>query len=313
MNPMIQGKRILITGGAGFIGSNLVDRLSPNNEVIVLDNLVSGSLANLEQSKDSITFIEGDIRDKALVEKTVSGVEFVFHLAANVGNIESIEDPCFDMEVNIKGTLNILEACLNSNIKKLVYSSSAAIYGNANYLPIDEGHHLNPESPYAVSKLAAEKYCFAFHKIHGVPVIVLRYFNVYGPKQGSSEYANVIPVFFRRVKESQPLTIFGDGTQTRDFVNVKDVVAANILAAESEEVWGVFNIGGGKSTTVNELADHVIDITSYQTKPIYAPARKGEVLYSLADISAAKRSLGFNPSMNVRDGLREYFECLKAQ
>ena len=301
-----------MTGGAGFIGSNLIDRLSSDNRVIVLDNLISGSLANLEQSRDRITFIEGDIRDKSVIESIVADVEFIFHLAANVGNIKSIEDPCFDMEVNIKGTLNLLEACVNSNVRKFVYSSSAAVYGDAKYLPIDEVHALNPESPYAVSKLAAEKYCFVFHNIYAVPVIALRYFNVYGPRQGSSQYANVIPIFFRKIRDREPLTIFGDGKQTRDFVNVKDIVAANILAAETKETFGIFNIAGGKSITVNELADHVTDITNCQAERVYAPPREGEVLHSLADISAAKMSLGFNPSVNITDGLREYFGYLRA-
>jgi len=309
---MIKKARILVTGGAGFIGSNLADGLCSNNEVIVLDNLSSGALSNLEQSKARITFIEGDVLDKSVVEKLVADVEFVFHLAANVGNVKSIEDPYFDMEVNIKGTLNLLEACLKSKIKKLVYSSSAAIYGDAEYLPIDEGHPLNPESPYAVSKLAAEKYCFAFHKVHGLPVVALRYFNVYGPKQGSSQYANVIPIFFRKIRDGEPLTIFGDGKQTRDFVNVKDVVAANILAAESEETFGIFNIASGKSTTVNELAGHVIGIMNSETERAYVPSRKGEVLHSLADISRAKKSLGFKPTVSIADGLRQYAEYLKA-
>lgn len=281
--------KILVTGGAGFIGSHLTDRLSLNNEVIVLDNLASGSLSNLQQSKDRITFIQGDIRDKDLIKDIVAGVEFVFHLAANVGNVKSIEDPHFDMDVNIKGTLNLLEACLHSNIRKLVYSSSAAMYGEAKYLPVDEDHPLNPESPYAVSKLAAEKYCFAFHKIYGLPTVSLRYFNAYGPRQGSSEYANAISIFLRRVREGNPLTIFGDGKQTRDFVNVKDIVAANILAAENERVTGIFNIGSGKSTTINELADEVIGTTKSTVGRTYAPRRKGEVLHNLADIGSLTR------------------------
>lgn len=309
---MIKNTRILVTGGAGFIGSNLAEGLCSDNKVTVLDNLASGSPANLEEIKARVTFVKGDVRDKSAVEKLVAEAEFVFHLAANVGNIKSIEDPHFDMEVNIKGTLNILEACLKYKSKKLVYSSSAAIYGDAQYLPIDEGHPLNPESPYAVSKLAAEKYCFAFHKVHDLPVVALRYFNVYGPRQGSSQYANVIPIFFRKIREGEPLTIFGDGKQTRDFVNVRDVVAANILAAESQETFGVFNIASGKSTTVNELADHVVSIMKSKTERVYAPFRKGEVLHSRADISRAKKSLGFEPKVSVADGLRQYAEYLKA-
>ena len=247
----LKGKNILVTGGAGFIGSHLVDRLSPENKVIVLDDLSSGSLVNLEKNKDQVTFIKGDVLDRALLEDIVAEVELVFHLAANVGNIKSIEDPYFDMDVNIRGTINLLEACLNSNIKRLVYSSSGAIFGEAKYLPIDEEHPLNPESPYAVSKLAAEKYCFAFHKVHGVPTTALRYFNVYGPRQDTSEYANAISIFLNRIKDGESLTIFGDGKQTRDFVFIEDVVTANLLAAtQSAAVGEIFNIATGQATSV---------------------------------------------------------------
>ncbi len=188
----LKGKNILVTGGAGFIGSHIVDRLSPENNVVVIDNLFTGLLSNLEKSKDRITFVKGDVLDKELIKDTVAKVEFIFHLAAHVGNIRSIQDPYFDMEVNIKGTLNLLEACRNSNVKRLVYSSSAAGYGEAKYLPIDEDHPMYPESPYAVSKLAAEKYCFAYHKVYGIPTAGVRYFNVYGPRHDTSEYANAI-------------------------------------------------------------------------------------------------------------------------
>ncbi len=197
-------KNYFITGGAGFIGSHIVDRLSAENKVIVLDNLFTGVMSNLEKSKDRITFIKGDVRGKALVMDVVAKVDIIFHLAANVGNIRSIEDPHFDMDVNIRGTLNLLEACRNSNIERLVYTSSAAIFGEAKYLPIDEEHPLHPESPYAVSKLAAEKYCFAFHKVHGVPTTALRYFNVYGPRQEASEYANAISIFSHRIRDGKP-------------------------------------------------------------------------------------------------------------
>ncbi len=305
---MIKDCNVLVTGGAGFIGSHIVNRLSPNNKVTVLDNLSSGLLSNLKNSEKRINFIEGDIRDKGIIETIVRDMDYVFHLAANVGNIKSIEDPYIDMDVNIKGTINLLESCVNSNIKKLVYSASAAVYGDAQIQPTDEKYPPDPESPYAVSKLAAEKYCSAFHKIYGLPVISLRYFNVYGPRQGSSEYANVIPVFFRRIRANEPITIFGDGEQTRDFVNVKDVVNANILAAESELNVGLFNIASCTSTTINELADHIINITNQNIERIYSPIRKGEVLHSLADISAAKKMLGYNPSVNIIDGLKEYSE-----
>ena len=299
-----KGKNILVTGGAGFIGSNLVDRLSPRNRVIVLDNLSSGLLSNLEKSKDLIRFIKGDILDKDLIKDIVTEVEFVFHLAANVGNVRSIEDPLFDMEVNIKGTINLLEACLKSNIKRFVYSSSGAIFGEAKYLPVDENHPLNPQSPYGVSKLAAEKYCFAYYKIHGLPITALRYFNAYGPRQGSSGYTNIIARFFQRIREGKPLTIFGDGRQTRDFVFVEDIVKANILAATHPDAVGeIFNIATGRENDVNKLVTIINQLSKQKNKVIYTDSRAGEVKHSRAKIEKARRILGYNPEINIEEGL----------
>ena len=299
-----KGKNILVTGGAGFIGSHLVDRLSLENKVIVLDNLSSGLLANLKRSQDRITFIKGSTLDKTLLKGIVAGVELVFHLAANVGNIKSIEDPNFDMDVNIKGTINLLEACLKSNIKRLVYSSSGAIFGEAKYLPIDEAHPLNPESPYGVSKLAAEKYCFAFWKVHGVPTTALRYFNVYGSRQGSSQYPNVIAIFFNRIREGKSLTIFGDGKQTRDFVFVEDVVTANILAATQPAAVGeIFNIATGKVSSVEQIASLIKQISAKECPVVYADPRAGEVRHSQANIEKARRILGYKPEIELEKGL----------
>jgi len=299
-----KGKNILVTGGAGFIGSHIVDRLSPENKVTVLDNLSSGSLPNLGKSKDRITFIKGDVLDKTLLKNIVAEVELIFHLAANVGNIRSIEDPYFDMDVNIRGTINLLEACLNSNVKRLVYSSSGAIFGEAKYLPIDEDHPLNPESPYGVSKLAAEKYCFAFHKVHGVPTTAVRYFNVYGPRQGYSEYANVIPIFIGRIKDNKLLTIFGDGKQTRDFVFVEDVVTANILAATQPAAIGqIFNIATGRGKSLLELVSILNEISAKENPVVHADARAGEVKHSRANIEKAQKMLGYNPQIDFKEGL----------
>ena len=299
-----KSKNVLVTGGAGFIGSHIVDRFSLENKVIVLDNLSSGSLSNLGKSKDRITFIKGDVLDRTLLKNIVAEVEFVFHLAANVGNIRSIEDPYFDMDVNIRGTINLLEACLNSNIKRLVYSSSGAIFGEAKYLPIDEDHPLNPESPYGVSKLAAEKYCFAFHKVHGVPITALRYFNVYGPRQESSEYANVIPIFIGRIKDNKPLTIFGDGKQTRDFTFVEDVVTGNILAATQPEAVGqIFNIATGKGNSIEKLVSILNEISAKENPVVHADARAGEVKHSRANIEKAQKILGYNPQTDFKEGL----------
>ncbi len=300
----LKGKNILVTGGAGFIGSHIVDKLSPENKVIVLDNLSSGSLSNLGKSKGRITFIKGDILDKAQLKDIVVEVEFIFHLAANVGNIKSIEDPYLDMDVNVKGTLNLLEACLKSNIKRLVYSSSGAIFGEAKYLPVDEDHPLNPESPYGVSKLAAEKYCFAFHKVHGLPTTSIRYFNVYGSRQGYSEYANVIPIFIGRIKDNKSLTIFGDGKQTRDFVFVEDVVTVNILAATQPAAIGqIFNIATGKGKSLLELVSILNAISANENPVVHADARAGEVKHSRANIEKAQKMLGYNPQTDFKEGL----------
>lgn len=305
----LKDKKILVTGGAGFIGSNLVDRLSVDSKVTVLDNLSSGSLANLEKSKDRITLLKGDVLDKALVKDAVAGVDFVFHLAANVGNVKSIEDPHFDMEVNIKGTINLLEACLNSNIKKLVYSSSGAIFGEAKYLPVDEDHPLNPESPYGVSKLAAEKYCFAFYKVHGLPITALRYFNAYGPRQGTSGYANVIAIFFNRIREGKPFTVYGDGEQTRDFVFVKDIVQANILAAAQPAAVGeIFNIATGHENSLSELISIINQLSSKRNEIDYTESRAGEVKHSRATIEKAQRILGYKPTIWLEEGLRLTWE-----
>ena len=300
----LRGKNILVTGGAGFVGSHIVDRLSPNNKVTVLDNLSSGSLSNLEKSRDRVTFVKGDTLDKELLRDMVAEVEFIFHLAANIGNIKSIEDPYLNMDVNVKGTINLLEACLNSNIKRLVYSSSGAIFGEAKYLPIDEEHPLNPESPYGVSKLAAEKYCFAYWKVHGVPTVSLRYFNIYGSRQGKNEYANVISIFINRIKEGKPLTVYGDGNQTRDFVFVEDIVQANLLAATRPAAVGeIFNIGTGIGSSLKELIGILDELSGRKNPVIYTDPRAGEVKHSRANIEKARKMLGYNPETTFKEGL----------
>jgi len=300
----LKGKNILVTGGAGFVGSHIVDRLSPENKVTVLDNLFTGSLSNLEKSKDRIAFIKGDILDKSLVSNIVADVEFIFHLAAHVGNIRSLQDPYFDMDVNIRGMLNLLEACRDSKVKRLVYSSSGAIFGEAKYLPIDEEHPLHPESPYAVSKMAAEKYAFAFYKVYGVPTASVRYFNIYGPRQDTSEYANAISIFLSRVKDGKSLTIFGDGKQTRDFIFIEDVVTANILAATQPAAVGeIFNIATGRATSINQITDIIKQISGRESPIIYADPRAGEVRHSRANIEKAQKLLGFSPKTDLNEGL----------
>lgn len=307
----LKGKKILVTGGAGFIGSHIVDRLSSENKVTVLDNLFTGSLSNLEKSQDRITFVKGDIRDRELVNDIVAEVEYIFHLAAHVGNIRSLKDPYFDMEVNIGGMLNLLEACRHSNIKRFVYSSSGAIFGEARYLPIDEDHPLNPESPYAVSKLAAEKYALAFYKVYGLPTVVLRYFNAYGPRQDTSEYANAISIFLSRTREGKPLTIFGDGGQTRDFIFIDDIVTANILAACHPAAIGeIFNISTGVVHSINQLVRIISEVAGREIPFSYAAPRTGEVRHSQANIDKARKILAYHPKIDLKEGLRRTWQAL---
>lgn len=294
----------MVTGGAGFVGSHIVDRLAPDNNVIVLDNLFSGLMSNLEKSKERIEFVKGDVLDKALINDIVGGVDYIFHLAAHVGNIRSITDPYLDMEVNIKGTINLLEACRNSKVKRLIYSSSAAIFGEAKYLPIDEDHPLHPESPYAVSKMTAEKYCFAYYKVHGVPTTSIRYFNIYGPRQDTSEYANAISIFLGKFVKGEPITIFGDGEQTRDFVFIGDIVEANILAATRSAATGeIFNIATGQNTSINRLVEIIKQVSRKASPVTYAAARAGEVRHSQANAEKAAKLLGFRPQTGLEDGL----------
>jgi UDP-glucose 4-epimerase len=306
-------KNVLVVGGAGFIGSHLAATLSLNNRVTVFDNLSSGKVQNLEKFRNKITFIEGDVCKYTTLKEIVAGADYVFHLAANVAVMKSIEAPVTDMRINIEGTLNLLEACIGSKIKRFVYSGSAAIFGQAKYLPVDEEHPVSPESPYAVSKLAAEKYCFAFHKIHGLPISVVRYFNAYGPRQSSSGYANVIQSFFNKVKEDKPLTIYGDGKQSRDFVFVGDIVQANILAASQPAAVGeAFNIGTGIETSLNDLVHVINKVTGRENRVEYGAHRAGEVRNSLANIDKARHVLGYVPQTDIIEGIRLTWQAEQA-
>jgi len=307
----LKEKNILVTGGAGFIASHIVDKLAPENNVFVLDNLFTGQMSNLERVKDRITFVEGDIRDRETVNEVVSRVDYIFHLAAHVGNIRSLKDPYFDMEVNVVGMINLLEACRKSEVKRLVYSSSGAIFGEAKYLPIDEDHPLNPESPYAVSKLAAEKYAFAYHKVYGIPTVTVRYFNAYGPRQDSSEYANAVSIFLSLTKEGKPVTIFGNGEQTRDFIFIDDIIRANILAATRPAAAGeIFNISSGEVHDIKQLIDLIAKVSGKEVLFSHADFRAGEVRHSKANIDKARKLLGFGPQTDLEEGLRQTWMAL---
>jgi len=303
--------RVLVTGGAGFIGSHTVDRfLADGFEVVVLDDLRSGQLENISQhvGERNFRFVRGDVRDSGLVRELVSDVDAVVHLAALISVPESIRDPVLTNDVNVNGTLNLLKACVDFGVKRFVYASSCAVYGNAESLPIKEDCPARPESPYGVSKLVAENYVRTYHEDFGLETVCLRYFNVYGPRQVYSDYSGVITQFMGRLAKDLPLVVFGDGEQTRDFVHVQDVAEANMLALKNGGIAGeTFNIGTGVATTVNQLANMLLEVTNKtHLKIMHSKPRKGDIKHSVADISKARRKLHFNPKMSLKDGLEEF-------
>ena len=301
--------KILVTGGAGFIGSNIVKQLLiMGHEPIVLDNLSSGYKENLIPQ---VSFYEGDVRDFSLLTKISQGCKIIIHLAASVGNKRSIDHPQMDAEINVIGTLNVLETARSAAINRVVFSSSAGIFGELKTLPIAEDHPQEPDSPYGTSKLAAEKMYLVYNKLYGMHNICLRYFNVFGPHQRFDAYGNVIPIFANRLLRKEPIHIFGDGEQTRDFVNVRDVVSANIKAALSGDVQGVFNIGSGSRISINNLAEMMQKAAGVTTDIQYLPPRPGDVRDSLADISKAKKLLGFDPGTDIYSDLVDYWNWIK--
>ncbi len=305
--------RALVTGGGGFIGSNVASRLlREGHKVVVLDNFSTGYRVNVESLEGTET-IDGDVRDGELVARLLRGADVVFHLAASVGNSRSIADPVDDAEVNLVGTLRLLEGMRRSDTcRKIVYSSSAGIFGQLKHLPIAEDHPLDPDSPYGVSKLGGEKVCLAYTRLYDLQAVCLRYFNVYGVNQRYDAYGNVIPIFVHQLLSGQTLTIFSDGEQTRDFVNVADVAEANLRAAAADAS-GAFNIASGKSITISGLVDLLAEVSGLTPKLEYGPPRKGDVRDSLADVSAARDTLGWAPNVGLREGLREYVEWSRAE
>src|ERR1039457_1001942 len=298
--------KTLVTGGAGFIGSTLAKELAANGvEVVVLDSLSSGYRINID-GHPGIRLVEKDIRDAAAVDAAMDGVDAVFHLAASVGNKRSIDQPVNDAEINVIGTLRVLEAARKAGVRKVVISSSAGIFGELKTLPIREDHPAEPDSPYGASKLCAEKQGLAYAKLYGMEVVCLRYFNVYGPSQRFDAYGNVIPIFVFRMWRGEPVTIFGDGEQTRDFVNVRDVVQANIKAAMASGVSGAFNIGSGTRISINDLVKRLRATSGLNPVVRHGPPRAGDVRDSLADIGAARKAFGFEPAVTMDEGLPEY-------
>lgn len=298
----MKNKKIVVTGGLGFIGSHLVTKLNQNNDVIIIDDESTGNIKNIEDLDFSrIDTVLGDIT-KIDLEKTFEGVDYVFHLAAVTSVPKSVLDPLQTNRVNINGTLKVLEASRRCDVKKLIFSSSSAVYGETKILPISEKHPINPMSPYAVTKATGELYCNVYTEIYGLPTISLRYFNVFGPKQDpKSQYAAVIPIFIDKILKDERPVIYGDGEQTRDFVSVNQVVKANILAVESDKT-GTYNIGLGKSTNINHLFEIINEQMGTDITPVYENERAGEIKHSFADISKAEL-IGYSPLNDFTDEL----------
>ena len=303
--------RILVTGGAGFIGSHIVEHFQGKAEVRVLDNLRSGFKHNLAGFKHE--FIEASILDRDAVRRAVQGVDYVFHLAAMISVPESMAKPVECNEINTTGTLVVLEEAAKAGVKKLVLSSSAAIYGDNPVVPKVETMFPEPKSPYAITKLDGEYYCKMFADEKRIQTACLRYFNVFGPRQDpKSQYAAAVPIFIDRAVKNLPITIYGDGEQTRDFIYVKDIVAANVFFATQSKATGVFNVAYGGKTTINDLCSTICRLTGSRSEIKHASERAGDVKHSMAAVEKL-RAAGFTPKGNLPDGLRATIEFFKSK
>ncbi|MGH7951008.1 MAG: NAD-dependent epimerase/dehydratase family protein [Limisphaerales bacterium] len=301
--------KILVTGGAGFIGSHIVEYFHNRAEVRVLDNLRSGFKHNLDGLKPE--FIQASILDRETVRRAMDGVDFVFHLAAMISVPESMQKTIECNEINTTGTLVVLEEAARAKVKKLVLSSSAAIYGDNPMTPKSEMMLPEPKSPYAITKLDGEFYCKMFTEEGRVQTACLRYFNVFGPRQDpKSQYAAAVPIFVDCAVKNEPITIYGDGEQTRDFIFVKDIVAANVFFATQSKATGVFNVAYGRRITINDLAKTICQLTNSHSEIRYAAERSGDVKHSVASIEKL-RANGFTPISNFKEGLKSTIEFLK--
>lgn len=299
--------RYLVTGGAGFIGSNIVEELLKNGEYVrVLENFSTGRMENLAPLLKNIELIEGDIRDYHIALRACRQIDFVLHQAALPSVPRSVNDPITTSQVNIQGTLNLLHAAVECRVKRFVYASSSSIYGDSSLGAREESQAPNPKSPYAVSKLAGEYYCRVFHQLYGLETVVLRYFNVFGPRQNPlSQYAAVIPKFLSLMRKQQSPVIYGDGKQSRDFTYVQNNVAANLLACDAPNVAGkVFNIACGATYSLLELVDALNDVLGSDVKPTFVEERAGDIKFSQASIKKAREELMFQPKINFHEGLQ---------
>ena len=304
---------VLVTGGGGFIGSSLVHGLlEQGHSVRVLDNFSTGNRANLDDVEADIELVEGELRSYERVHAATRGVEVVFHQGALPSVPRSVQDPLTTNAVNVEGTVNVLLAARDEQVRRVVFASSSSVYGNSGTLPRREDAAPDPISPYAVAKLAAERYCVSASRVYPLEAVALRYFNVFGPHQDPhSQYAAVVPKFIAAVAAGEPVPIYGDGKQSRDFTYIANVVEANLLAAEADGVSGaILNVATGSSATVDELADTIGGILGKLVEKKYLPTRAGDVRDSWADVSEARRLLGFEPKIGLEEGLRRTVDAL---
>jgi len=305
--------KVLITGGAGFLGSYLCEAfLKLGYEVIALDNLFSGSLKNINQllSEKNFRFIKGDVRNERLIRKLTKDVFSIYHLAAQVHVDRSIRDPKLTFDVNIKGSYNVLESAIRNDVERVIFASSCEVYGNPIYLPIDENHPFFPTSPYAASKVAEDRLCCAYISTYGLPAVITRCFNFFGPRQKDEGYGAVIPIFIKRVFKNKPPIIYGDGKQTRDFTYIEDVVRFYLqIDKKFKKIKGLaINFGRGKETSINELARLIIKLVGKKVKPIHTKPRQGELKRSYADITLCRRKLKIQPMISLEEGIKKMIE-----
>jgi UDP-N-acetylglucosamine/UDP-N-acetyl-alpha-D-glucosaminouronate 4-epimerase len=303
----------VVTGGAGFIGSHLVRRLVRQGAVVrVIDNLSTGDTARLNDLRGSIEFVEGDLSDERLCGDVIKGIDFVFHQAAIPSVQRSVRDPITTNRANVTATLNLLESCRRGEVRRLVYAASSSAYGDTEVLPKIETMSPNPLSPYALQKLVGERYCRLYYELYGLETVSLRYFNVFGPGQDpNSDYSAVIPKFINLLLKGQPIVVYGDGEQSRDFTYVENVVEANLNAMRADDAPGkVFNIGCGERVGLNTLIKLLENIIGINATVNYADVRPGDVRHSLADITLARKILGYSPEIMVQEGLRRTVEVM---